>query len=196
MLCAFILMTLFNIFFARDLSKETVFLFPLFLIGIVFVFSLIISCLISLFFIKKGSFKAIFKQSVLPTFIISFLSVFLFISFTKFTGGREADRLASLSLEERLEEEFIEDPKQKFLHISNSEDSIFPKNIGKFSHIDYLSITQTNIRTLPKEFAQLTNLELLSLDRNKFDTLPEIIFELKNLERLHIMGNYIYISKY
>ncbi|WP_338760267.1 leucine-rich repeat domain-containing protein [Bernardetia sp. ABR2-2B] len=194
LLCAFILMIIFSVY-GRNLSRDTVFIFPLVVIGAVFVLSLIISCLISIFFIKRGKFKSTFQKSILPTFIISFLSFFVYVSYSKFTGGREADRFASLSLEERLEEEFIEDPKQKFLHISNSEDSIFPKNIGKFSHIDYLSIRQTNIRTLPKEFAQLTNLELLSLDRNKFDTLPEIIFELKNLERLHIMGNHItYIS--
>jgi len=124
------------------------------------------------------------------------------VSYSKFNSYQEGEkyreesrRVAALSLEEKLEEEFIKNPKETFLHISDSEDSIFPKNIGKFSQIDFLLISQTNVRTLPKEFTQLTNLKNLVLGGNKFDTLPEVILELKQLEELTISGNRItYIS--
>ncbi|WP_375559126.1 leucine-rich repeat domain-containing protein [Bernardetia sp. OM2101] len=202
LLCAFVLTTVYNILFNGNVPAQKMCLISVFLLGGLLVFSLIVSSLISIFFIKKGKFKVVFKKSIFSVFILSFFSLFLYESYSEFESYQknkkyreETRRITALSLEEKLEEEFIKNPKQTFLHITDSKDSIFPKNIDKFSHIDFLLISQTNIRTLPKEFAQLINLELLVLQRNKFDTLPEIIFELQKLERLNIMGNKItYIS--
>jgi len=67
-----------------------------------------------------------------------------------------------------------------------------PKEIFKFTKLEYLDLSGNKIDSIPKEIGQLKNLKVLILEGNKLEALPEEIYQLKNLQVLRLGRNSIY----
>jgi Leucine-rich repeat (LRR) protein len=66
-----------------------------------------------------------------------------------------------------------------------------PEEITQLSNLEYLSLTDLNVKTLPNNFDKLQKLETLVLIMNKLTIAQELpkLEKLKNLKRLDIWGN-------
>ena len=67
-------------------------------------------------------------------------------------------------------------------------DSI-PGTIGLFTNLEFLYLTDHNIKTISPEIANLKKLKELSFGGNKLTEVPEFIFELKSLKELILLDN-------
>lgn len=67
--------------------------------------------------------------------------------------------------------------------------SELPPCIGRLSHLKYILLYRTKLKSLPQELAQLPQLEWLLLKRNKFQIMPPVIGQLPLLKRLDLSKN-------
>lgn len=75
------------------------------------------------------------------------------------------------------------------LNLSNQKISEIPLEIGHFSHLKELILSDNDLRHLPNSLANLTNLIHLNLTYNKFYTLPDAIGNLSYLQELFMETN-------
>jgi hypothetical protein len=66
-----------------------------------------------------------------------------------------------------------------------------PDEISKFTKLQSLTVTQSNIQKISPKLAELTELTELDLFLNELTEFPKVILELKNLKRLTIGANEI-----
>jgi hypothetical protein len=77
------------------------------------------------------------------------------------------------------------------LHLSDTNLTSLPPEIGQLTHLELLSVTGNSFTSLPPEIGQLTNLKVLNLKGNKLTSLPPEIGQLSHLELLSVQGNNI-----
>lgn len=66
-----------------------------------------------------------------------------------------------------------------------------PTNIGRFTKLEELDLSDNNLTSLPNEIGSLKNLNKLILSKNKFTTIPIEILNLKKLKVLNIYDNFL-----
>jgi len=90
---------------------------------------------------------------------------------------------------------FPRDQKQiinlELLHLTNSNISYLPPELGKLKKLNKIFLDGNNIDTLPKELCYLPHLIRLDIDDNKLSTLPREISNLESLQILSLRNNRI-----
>lgn len=73
--------------------------------------------------------------------------------------------------------------------IYGSPISQLPKEIGKLKNLQYLKISNANLRYLPDSFGDLSSLNFLSVTDNKLTYLPETMKNLLSVEEIILTNN-------
>lgn len=76
-----------------------------------------------------------------------------------------------------------------FLSLFNNRLDHLPEAFGELAHLQTLTLAQNWLSSLPATFAQLTNLKTLDLASNAFRTFPAEILQLTRLQELYLLDN-------
>lgn len=79
--------------------------------------------------------------------------------------------------------------KSKDLDLSGCFLTGIPSILGKFNHIEKLSLNENNLKELPPEICNLTKLKCLNLNNNYMRVLPQEMNKLSHLQKLGLEGN-------
>jgi len=90
---------------------------------------------------------------------------------------------------ETLPAELGEFTALKYLLLSNNKLSVLSPEIGQLTNLNYLDLSTNQLSALPREIGELTNLKSLSLSNNQLSVLPLEISKLTNLQSLWLNNN-------
>lgn len=119
---------------------------------------------------------------------------FVFISLFFFSHNSFGQLLDSMALENTEAytsiEEAMKNPEKVIkLNLRKCKLKEFPKEILRFTNLQYLDISKNSIREIPDEIDTLVNLQFLTMSRNKIISLPPNIGKLKHLKYLNVNQN-------
>lgn len=77
----------------------------------------------------------------------------------------------------------------EFLHLTNSNISYLPPELGMLKKLNYIFLDENNIDSIPKELCFLPNLIRIDIDGNNITTLPREISNLTTLQILSLRNN-------
>ena len=67
-----------------------------------------------------------------------------------------------------------------------------PEEIGMLTELNYLDVSQNNLKAIPEFIKNLKHLAILKISNNQLYTLPEWIGDLNLLKHLHLDNNQLY----